>query len=105
LPQQYDSSNPGSPFYLAPATADQTLSIKLTSPDQLKLFLGSGKVSLPVEASAFSSFVSTSGNGWGKVRTSAAANVKVSYEYHSVVPSPQGQLIPEPGAVALWGLG
>src|SRR5262249_59495626 len=61
LPQEFSSSLPKtSPFYIAPTVFDQTGSQTLTKAADLALFTGKGTMALPVAASAWSSFTSTS---------------------------------------------
>jgi hypothetical protein len=58
-------------------------------------FLGTGTVTLPVVATSFSSFASDSGNGGGTVRTTAAADVTLSYTYTPpAVPEPATWILP-----------
>jgi hypothetical protein len=104
LPQTFSSSLPStSPFYIAPAVTTATGSQTLTSAADLKSFLGTGSVSLPVSAAASSMFTSSSGNGFGSVTTEGTASVQVTYTWHPNVPSPE--LVPEPATVVLWGAG
>jgi hypothetical protein len=79
----------------------QTLTFTKSQPAGLALFTGSGNVSLPVSAAAFSSFISSSGNGYGSVGTSGTASVTVTYNYSVSAP----QTVPEPASMALWCLG
>ncbi len=92
-----------SPNYIAPATTEASNTLHLTSPSDLALFTGKGFVGLPVSAQAFSSFTSSSGNGFGKVTTSGSADVTVSYKWHDQKPAPQ-ITTPEPASVVLWGI-
>jgi hypothetical protein len=88
------------PHYIAPTMTEQTFSLTLTAanaPALFSEFIGMGHVDLPVAATAFSSFYSTSGNGGGAVLTTANAMVTVQYEYMSS--------IPEPSSAILLGLG
>jgi hypothetical protein len=62
-------------------------------------FIGTGTVDLPVTATAFSSFYSSSGNGSGAVFTTANATVTIQYVYSSV------SSVPEPSSAILLGLG
>lgn len=73
--------------------------LSLTSPADLALFTaapGDAKISLPVLAQSNSEFFSSTGNGSGRITTSAGATVTLSYNY---VP------IPEPSTLAVVGLG
>ena len=106
MPQKFSSDyNPSDPaqskFYLAPANSTQSMDLKITSPSDIAQFIGSGTLQLPVAGNAFSSFMSTSGNGSGTVLTTASADVSVTYEYVTAQP----EFVPEPGAVLIWGLG
>jgi hypothetical protein len=104
LPQSFSSSLPStSPFYIAPTVSQQTQTLTVSDPKSLALFTGTGKMSLPVSAAAFSSFVSSSGNGFGSVSTSGTADVTVNYKWHDTIPAPQ--TVPEPASLVLWGLG
>jgi len=100
----YGSSlQPTDPHYIAPAVTQATNTLHLTSASDLALFTGKGFIGLPVSAQAYSSFVSTSGNGFGKVTTSGTADVTVTYNWHAQTPAPQ-VTTPEPASVILWGL-
>jgi hypothetical protein len=106
MPQKFSSDyNPSDPaqskFYLAPANSTQSMDLKITSPSDIAQFIGSQTLQLPVAGNAFSSFMSTSGNGSGTVLTTASADVSVTYEYVTAQP----EFVPEPGAVLIWGLG
>jgi hypothetical protein len=104
FPQTFSSSLPStSPFYLAPAVSDQSSTLNLTSPANLAAFSGTGSIKLPVVASAVESDFFSSGNGQDLLTTTANADVTVTYQYH--LSSPQTITAPEPGSVALWGLG
>ena len=89
--------------YLAPAMSEASNTFHLTSPSDLAVFTGKGFVGLPVTAQAFSSFKSSSGNGFGKVTTSGTADVSVTYQWHAQAPAPQ-VTTPEPASVVLWGI-
>ena len=100
----YGSSLPTTDsHYIAPAMTEASNSLHLTKAADLALFTGQGFIGLPVSAQAFSSFKSTSGNGYGKVTTSGTADVTVSYHWHEQTPAPQ-VTTPEPASVILWGL-
>ena len=102
--QVFSSSLPStSPYYIAPADFNQTKTLTLTAPADLALFSGTGSLSLPVTASAWSSFFSNSGNGFGKVTTSGSASISVTYNWSPT--GPAAQTVPEPAAVVLWGIG
>ena len=62
-------------------------------------FIGTGTVDLPVMATAFSSFDSSSGNGEGTVDTTANATVTLQYLFSPV------SVVPEPSSAILLGLG
>lgn len=63
-----------------------------------------GPLLLPVSASSTSSFTAGSGNGHGEVRTEAALDLTLTYEF---VPAVSGvsAAVPEPSSVVTWGLG
>ncbi len=89
------------PNYIPPTITEQTFSLTLTATDAPSLFsdfIGTGDVNLPVDATAFSSFYSSSGNGGGAVRTMANAAVTIHYAYSAAA-------IPEPSTAILLGLG
>ena len=95
------------PNYIPPTITEQTLSLTLTAanaPSLFSDFLGLGEVNLPVAASAFSSFYSSSGNGGGFVRTMASAAVTIQYSYSAPSIGTQS-LTPEPSTAILLGLG
>jgi hypothetical protein len=104
LPQAFGSDQPvGSKFYVQPAITEASNSLKLTSPADLALFTGTGNLSLPVAAQAFARITSSSGNGSGWVQTLGTADITVTYKYHDSLPAPE--VVPEPAAVLLWGVG
>jgi hypothetical protein len=89
------------PNYIPPTITEQTFSLTLTASDAPSLFsdfIGMGDVNLPIAATAFSSFYSSSGNGGGAVRTMANAAVTIQYSYNAAA-------IPEPSTAILLGLG
>ena len=89
------------PNYIPPTITEQTFSLTLTAADAPSLFsefIGLGDVNLPVAATAFSSYFSSSGNGGGAVRTTANAAVTIQYSYDAIV-------TPEPSTAILLGLG
>lgn len=96
-----------SPNYIAPTLAQASQSVTLTSAADLALFSGKNLVQLPVSAKAFSSFSSSSGNGYGSVMTQGTADVTVAYTWHENTPSPQivPTPTPEPMTMLLWGVG
>jgi hypothetical protein len=58
-------------------------------------FIGTGTWTVPVAATSFSTFASDSGNGAGTVRTTAAADVTLSYTYTpAAVPEPATWILP-----------
>ncbi len=61
-------------------------------------FVGTGKVDLPVYATATSSYTNSSGNGGGGVITTASASLSVQYYYTFIT-------VPEPSSVVLVGIG
>jgi hypothetical protein len=86
------------PHFIPPSSV--TLSISRTldasTASLLAQFIGKGTINLSDTAQAFSSFYSNSGNGAGRVITSAGATVTVQYTY---------SIIPEPSGLILQGLG
>jgi PEP-CTERM motif len=87
------------PNYISPTMTQQSYSRTLTASNASSVFsefIGTGTVDLPVTATAFSSFYSSTGNGSGGVLTKANASVTIQYNYSS---------IPEPSSVILLGLG
>lgn len=89
-------AGPGDDVVLTPASAI------LTGGADLPVDIG--PLILPVGASSTSSFVSESGNGHGEVRTEAALDVVLTYEYLPTVPGVPGG-VPEPSSIVMWGLG
>ena len=90
-------------YFLAPAVTEASNSLRLTSPADLALFTGLGKVKLPVAGQAKATFHSTSGNFNGQVSTVGTADATVVYKYHEKTPAPE--VVPEPSALILWGIG
>jgi hypothetical protein len=89
------------PNFIPPTVTSQTLSLTLNSaldPSLFSSFIGTGHVDLPITATAFSSFYSSSGNGGGAVLTTANGVVTVQYVY-----SPAA--VPEPSSAILLALG
>ena len=89
------------PNYIPPTITEQTFSLTLTATDAPSLFsdfIGMSDVNLPVAATAFSAYYSSSGNGGGAVRTMANAAVTIQYSYSAGA-------IPEPSTAILLGLG
>jgi hypothetical protein len=89
------------PHFIPPTVTQQSFSRSLTSTDAPSLFsdfIGTGSVGLPVTATAFSSFYSSSGNGGGAVLTKANATVSIEYQYLA-------SSVPEPASVLLLGAG
>jgi len=87
------------PNFIPPTMTQQSYSRTLTdsnAPSLFSDFIGIGNVDLPVTATAFSSFYSSSGNGGGAVLTKANAVVTIQYVYAS---------IPEASSAILLGLG
>jgi hypothetical protein len=96
------SSTPvGNQGFIPPTVTHQVLSLTLTNastPSLFSQFIGSGKVDLPVSATANSSFFSSTGNGTGEVLTTANASVEIQYIFTPFA-------IPEPSSAILLGLG
>jgi PEP-CTERM motif len=97
------------PNYIPPTITQQSNSTTLTDSNAHSLFsdfIGTGTLDLPINATAFSSFYSSSGNGGGAVLTKANAIVTVQYVYSSV-PEPSNALtsVPEPSSAIILGLG
>ena len=89
------------PHFIPPTVTQQTLTQTLTAATNLSLFssfIGTGKVDLPITATANSSFFSSSGNGGGGVITTADASVQIQYIFTAFA-------VPEPSSAALLGLG
>ncbi len=89
------------PNYIPPTITEQSFSLILTAADAPSLFsdfIGRGEVDLPVAATAFSSFFSSSANGGGAVLTKANAVVTLQYSYSA-------SSTPEPSTAILLGLG
>ena len=102
LPQSFGSQFPtNSPYYLAPATAKASNSLTTSNTSDLAIFTGSGNVALPVSASAFGRFTSSSGNGFGRITTNATASVTLNYNWTIT----GDQTIPEPTSFILAGIG
>jgi hypothetical protein len=92
-----------SPNFIEPTITKQSFSLGLTAanaPSLFSDFIGTGSVDLPVTATAFSSFFSSSGNGGGAVLTKANAVVTVQYSYLEAQ-----VIIPEPSSAILLALG
>jgi hypothetical protein len=103
FPREFSSKfDPSSPNYLAPTAFERTETLKLSSPADLALFTGQGTLSLPVEATSWSKFTSSSGNGFGSVTTDGSASVTVEYDWSARVPAPQ--VVPEPTTALVWSL-
>jgi hypothetical protein len=103
LPQTFGSTYAStSAFYLAPAISQASSALQLTSPTDLALFSGAGKLTLPVSAAAVAKITSSSGNGMGSISTEGTAEVTVDYKWHEKVPAPQ--VVPEPATVISWSL-
>ncbi len=107
-PATFGSNLPStSPNFIAPTMTQASQTATLTNPADLALFTGSNVLNLPVSAKAFSSFSSSSGNGFGSVMTQGTADVTVTYSWHNnpsgaqTVPNPA----PEPMTMVLWGVG
>ena len=89
------------PNFIPPTLTTQSFSLNLTAaeaPSLFSEFIGTGNVRLPVTATAFSSFYSSSGNGGGAVLTKAQATVSIQYVYAEAS-------VPEPSSTILLGLG
>lgn len=104
FPQAFGSQfATNSPYYLAPATAQASSSVTTSAASDLAIFTGTSTVALPVAASAFGQFSSSSGNGFGRITTNATAAVTIQYNWH--LTNSGGQTIPEPSSFVLAGLG
>ncbi|MGO9597705.1 MAG: choice-of-anchor E domain-containing protein [Isosphaeraceae bacterium] len=92
----WQSQNPYAPNFIPPTVTNLSLSRTLDTsnapPSLLSEFTGTGKVDLPLTATAFSSFFTDSGNGSGTVLTTANATVTVQYVY-SIVPEPSSAIL------------
>ncbi len=89
------------PHFIPPTMTEQSFSRTLNDSNASSVFsdfIGSGSVSLPITATAFSSFFTSSGNGGGAVLTKANAAVSIQYGY-----APNA--IPEPSSVILLTIG
>jgi hypothetical protein len=89
----------GNPNFIPPSLTQQSFSTTLSptnAPSLFSDFIGPGTVGLPVTATAFSSFYSSSGNGGGGVMTEANATVSLVYHFTAV---------PEPSSIILLLLG
>jgi hypothetical protein len=103
------------PNFIAPTMTQQSFSLALTAantPSLFSDFIGMGQVDLPVSATAFSSFFSSSGNGGGAVLTKADAVVTVQYSYNQAQtvtppppPPPPPPSTPEPSSAILLAVG
>jgi PEP-CTERM motif-containing protein len=83
-------------FSSMPTPTEQSYSRTLDPANAASLFsdfIGKGTVDLPVTATAFSSFYSSSGNGSGIVTTDANATVTIQYQFSSVVPEPSSAIL------------
>jgi PEP-CTERM motif len=89
------------PNYIPPTIANSSYSrtLEANAGSLFSDFIGTGTVYLPVTATAFSSFYSSSGNGTGAVFTGANATVTIQYVYSS------DSSVPEPSSAILLGLG
>jgi hypothetical protein len=93
------------PHFIPPSVTEQSFSRSLTrdnAPSLFSEFIGTGSFGLPVTATSFSSFYSSSGNGGGAVLTKADAIVTIQYEF--AAPQILGA-VPEPSSVLLLGAG
>jgi hypothetical protein len=107
-PATFGSSLPTtSPNFVAPTMTQASQTVTLTDTTDLGLFSGNKTVQLPVAAKAFSSFSSSSGNGFGSVMTQGTADVTVTYAWHDNAPAQQTvpNPVPEPVTMVLWGVG
>jgi len=88
------------PNYIQPTIANSSYSrtLEANAGSLFSDFIGTSTVDLPVTATAFSSFFSSSGNGDGTELTTANATVTIQYLFSSVS-------VPEPSSAILLGLG
>jgi len=86
------------PNYIEPTpkVIASTSAVTYSDTSMLKLFSGTGNLSMPVYATAVSNFSNNKGNGAGGSTTTAAAALSVTYYY---------TFVPEPSSMALTGLG
>ena len=83
------------PHFIPPSMTTQTYSTTLSAANEGSLlpdFIGTGNVDLPLTATAFSSYYSSSGNGGGAVLTKANASVTIQY-VDSIVPEPTSAIL------------
>jgi PEP-CTERM motif len=89
----------------------QTYAGSLSSPNggytgqgTLQQFTGAGTISLPVVATASSTFSTSSGNGYGSSVTEAQATITISYRYLLLVPEPSSLVLAGLGCLGLLGV-
>jgi hypothetical protein len=74
------------------------IKLKITDPNELKLFTSAGPGDLtfdiPIFANASSSFSTSAGNGFGQAKTQMAAIISLQFD-----------IVPEPGSIVLFGIG
>ena len=92
----------GASGYATPFSADDAVTLNITSASDLSLFTGSGNVSLPVQAQAASQ-INGSGNVTTLIAANASATVSAVYTY-TTIPEPAGFVALATGLIGLGGV-